>query len=139
MKNLILMACLLLLACSTPAVDPRIAEFQHWRDSSLLSAKSGNLKWTDYYMEYYSRLQGHPESAYRTLDMQAMSELIPVARQYDAGELSGDQFDDIRRSVGAKYQPQRDRINRMKREEHAASEKEFQEKMKFRPIQSWIK
>lgn len=139
MKALVLTICLLMSACASNTPDPRITEFQQWRAGAFPMAKAGDLKWSAYYVEYYDRLLTLPASPQRTIDMQSVSELIPQARRYETGDLTKDQFDDINRAISARNQASREKANKQQQIEQAASDKEFQEKMKFKPIQSWIK
>lgn len=88
-----------------------------WRESARQRALDGNMAWSEYYTQYYDRMAVLPSDPHKTLEMQAIAELIPSARRYEAGEITKDQFYDIRRITGAKYDAMHQNLSAMERAE----------------------
>jgi PBP1b-binding outer membrane lipoprotein LpoB len=100
MMRTILLTALLLAGCaSQPASDPRVSEFEQWRESAHAQVKQGKMTWLAYYLGSYDRLNTMPQTKGTAAHLKTLSQLIPIARKYDAGELTYDQFSDARRIV----------------------------------------
>lgn len=104
MKLLVALLVALLVGCATPPPDPRIAEYLAWERNSKQMALDGQMPWTSYYSQGYDRLSQFPSSLDRNLRMQAFAQTLPYARQYEAGQISRDQFYDQRRLVNMSIQ-----------------------------------
>lgn len=106
MKALFLaLAVLALVGCETmpqQQPDPRVSEFFEWRTAARKQAEAGQMKWSDYYTQSYDRIAELPNDPLAALDMQILSEMIPVARKFESGEITAEQFDDARRAARAK-------------------------------------
>lgn len=78
-------------------------EVMEWRTQAMNRAKAGEMKWSDYYSQAYdktSKLTGNPLIP---LDLQLLAELIPIARKYESGEITADQFQDAKRLAAARF------------------------------------
>lgn len=102
MKRLLLLLCLIVTACATP--DPKTQEFVAWQQTEMARAEAGQVPWGMYYARTYDRLLDLPVSAQRNTMLRAVSDLIPVARQYDARKISKEQLDDARRAANLHVQ-----------------------------------
>lgn len=121
MRFIFLMLVLVLSACaSNPPEVQAVDQMLEWRNTAHKQALDGSMKWSDYYIQYFDQMQALPPSPNKSVEMRMVSELIPTARKYEAGELTKDQFYDIRRIVGAKYQEQHDNIQRADRQDNIA-------------------
>lgn len=101
MRTIMLTAVLLLAGCASQpaAVDPRVSEFESWRENAHAQVKQGQMTWLAYYLGSYERLNAMPQTRGTAAHLRTLSQLIPIARRYEAGELSYDQFSDARRIV----------------------------------------
>jgi hypothetical protein len=88
---------LFLTACASPQQKAQIAEFKSWQTSRLAQAKIGQVQWSVYYAELWTRLSQMPDDPQKPQMMATTAELIPLARRYEAGQISKDQFEDSRR------------------------------------------
>lgn len=104
MKRLFLTLLVALLgACASGSnVNEQARELFQWRDAARAEALAGMRKWSEYYVEYHDRMGAMPYSPYAAIEMQTIAELIPYARKYEAGEITKDQFYDMRRIVGGR-------------------------------------
>lgn len=101
MRTILLTIALLLTGCAsqpTP-VDPRVTEFETWREEAHDQVKQGKMTWLAYYLGAYDRLNAMPQTRGTAAHLKTLSQLIPIARKYEAGELTHDQFSDARRIV----------------------------------------
>lgn len=121
MKYIFLILALALSACASKAPEVQAADQMfEWRDTAHKQALNGTMKWSDYYIQYFDRMQALPPNPNKSVEMRMISEMIPTARKYEAGELTKEQFYDIRRIVGAKYQEQHDNVQRANRQDDIA-------------------
>lgn len=83
---------------STREGNPQAEQFKAWAQATLASAESGQIKYSDYYAEAYDRLAAINDSDPQKLSLQrGFAELVPVARAFEAGAITKEQFADIRR------------------------------------------
>lgn len=80
-------------------VNPQIREIQDWSDTNKPLVESGQMKWSDYYKEIYSRFERLPSMAGKAENMEWFNLLIQAAQLYESGNLSKDQFENFRRTV----------------------------------------
>jgi hypothetical protein len=113
MKKLVLAVALTsaLIGCSTaPKVDPLVTAVIEWRETKRPLVDAGGMRWSDYLIglyDRYSKLQGDELAV---IEMGTISGLIKDARRYEAGELTKDQFDDIRREANARSAEKRQAV-----------------------------
>lgn len=95
MKSLAIILLLLLAGC----VNPAVKEIQDWSATNKPLVESGQMKWSDYYKEIYSRFEKLPNTAGKADGMQWANLLIQAAQLYESGAMSKDQFENFRRTV----------------------------------------
>jgi hypothetical protein len=95
---------LLLTACAAPQQRTQIESFQKWRETRQSQARMGQLPWSTYYSELWSRMNSLPSDPQKSLMLETTARLIPLAKQYEAGQISKDQFEDARRIVISGHQ-----------------------------------
>lgn len=88
---------LILSACASPQHRAQVDEFQKWRTNRNYQAQTGQIPWSTYYSELWSRMNNLPSDPQKPLMLETTAKLIPLARQYEAGQISKNQFDDARR------------------------------------------
>lgn len=90
----------LLTGCAAAQFNREVAEFQAWSVPALAQVKAGQLKYSVYYTEAYNRLaQGGSSTPTKLVAMKAFADMIPVARAYEAGQITLDQFEDAKRAT----------------------------------------
>lgn len=99
-----LVLAIFLSACASPQQRAEIEDFQRWRTSRQSQAQVGQIPWSTYYSELWARLSSLPSDPQKPLMMETTARLIPLARQYEAGQISRDQFEDARRLVISGHQ-----------------------------------
>ena len=102
-KLIIIFFVLLLTACASPE-RAKYEEFQRWRSINQQQAQSGALKWSSFYSDAYYRMSQFSPNPEKALAERMMAEMIPIARKYEAGEMTKQAFEDIQRLVLTKYQ-----------------------------------
>lgn len=120
MRLFLLLFVALLAGCETMPQrqpDPRFVEAMEWRSNARQQAQAGVMKWSDFYIGAHERSATLPNSPLGALDLQILSELIPVARRYEAGEITKEQFEDAQRMAGARFRAE---SARMQQEDEAA-------------------
>ena len=96
MKMLLLIASVLLLAgCTHPAVR----EFNAWAETEKPRAKRGEITWSQFYTEGYSRLEKAPTISGKAEAMERYSKAIQAAQLYETGDLTRDQFEAFQRNI----------------------------------------
>ena len=96
---LILVSALFITACASPQQQAQVAEFRSWQASRQAQARAGQVQWSVYYSELWSRINQLPNDPQKPLMMATTAELIPIARRYEAGQITKEQFEDIRRII----------------------------------------
>ena len=92
-----LITALLLSACASPQERAQVEDFQKWRANRHSQAQMGQIPWSLYYSELWSRMNSLPTDPQKPLMLETTARLIPLARQYESGQISKDQFEDARR------------------------------------------
>lgn len=92
-----LVTALLLIACASPQQRAQVEDFQKWRANRHSQAQMGQIPWSLYYSELWSRMNSLPTDPQKPLMLETTARLIPLARQYESGQISKDQFEDARR------------------------------------------
>lgn len=140
MKNIIfIIAAVLLSACATPP-DPRVVSYMRWEQETIVKARSGEIKWSDYYTEGFSRVSALPGNPERTVRMNVFAEGVPLARKYEQGEITKEQFFDARRLMIMKHEAEKARTYQaMQAQQQAAdaqsSQSNYQTMMMLRSMQ----
>lgn len=101
---LLLVTALLLSACASPQQRAQVEDFQKWRENRHSQARMGQIPWSTYYSELWSRMNSLPSDPQKPLMLETTARLIPLARQYESGQISKDQFEDARRIVISGFQ-----------------------------------
>ena len=99
-----LVTALLLIACASPQQRAQVEDFQKWRENRQSQARMGQVPWSIYYSELWSKMNSLPSDPQKPLMLETTARLIPLARQYEAGQISKDQFEDARRIVISGHQ-----------------------------------
>ena len=94
-----LMFSLILTACASPQQKAQIAEFYKWQSITQDQAKAGKVKWSAYYTELWTRLGQMPDDPQKPQIMATTAELVPLARRYESGQITKEQFEDSRRII----------------------------------------
>jgi hypothetical protein len=99
-RNVITLALAFFLnACASPQQQAQVAEFKNWQASRQAQARAGQVQWSMYYSELWSRMSNLPNDPQKPLMMATTAELIPIARSYEAGQITKEQFEDTRRII----------------------------------------
>lgn len=96
-----------LTACASPQQKAQIAEFYKWQSSTQEQAKAGKVRWSVYYTELWTRLSQMPDDPQKPLAMSTTAELIPIARNYEDGRITKEQFEDLRRIIVSRTNQER--------------------------------
>jgi hypothetical protein len=97
----------LLTACASPQQKAQITEFYSWESKRQAQAKAGQVPWSSYYTELWTRLNQMPNDPQKPLAMSTAAELIPIARSYEAGQITKEQFEDSRRIIVSRTNQER--------------------------------
>jgi hypothetical protein len=79
--------------------NPKVQEVQAYSAYAKQQAEAGNMSWTEFYTSMYDKTLTLPSSNSRNAALKGYAELIPIGRQYDAKQISKNQFEDARRMV----------------------------------------
>ena len=96
---LTLVLAFFITACASPQQQAQVAEFRSWQASRQAQARAGQVQWSVYYSELWSRMNQLPNDPQKPLMMATTAELIPIARRYEAGQITKEQFEDTRRII----------------------------------------
>jgi len=96
---LTLILAFFITACASPQQQAQVAEFRSWQASRQAQARAGQVQWSVYYSELWGRMSQLPNDPQKPLMMATTAELIPIARSYEAGRITKEQFEDTRRII----------------------------------------
>ena len=96
---LTLVLAFFITACASPQQQAQVAEFRSWQASRQAQARAGQVQWSVYYSELWGRMSQLPNDPQKPLMMATTAELIPIARRYEAGQITKEQFEDTRRII----------------------------------------
>ena len=96
---LTLVLAFFITACASPQQQAQVAEFRSWQASRQAQARAGQVQWSVYYSELWGRMSQLPNDPQKPLMMATTAELIPIARSYEAGRITKEQFEDTRRII----------------------------------------
>jgi hypothetical protein len=99
-----LITALVLGACASTQQRAQVEDFQKWRENRQSQARMGQVPWSIYYSELWSKMNSLPSDPQKPLMLETTARLIPLARRYEAGQISKDQFEDARRLVISGHQ-----------------------------------
>ena len=88
----------LLVACTPQSVR----DFNSYVATNGPLARSGQMKWSDYFKGVYAKLALLPDSPRKAFDMQGTNHLIDLALDMEAGKMSKEQFDSAKRDFAAR-------------------------------------
>ena len=97
MRKILAVLMVLLTACASQPSGAVLA-YKQYIDQNKPLAKSGAIKWSDYFLGVYQRAAaaGAPGRA-----LSNMNDMIAQAKRYEAGEITKDQFDHLGREMQA--------------------------------------
>jgi hypothetical protein len=111
MKTLIISVFILLLtACASPQQQAQVAEFNSWLTNRNAQAMTGQVMWSVYYSELWSRVSQQPNNPQKLTIMATAAELIPIARSYEAGQITKEQFHDTRRIIYSRSNQEQQKV-----------------------------
>ena len=111
MKTLIISVFILLLtACASPQQQAQVAEFNSWLTNRNAQAMAGQVMWSVYYSELWSRVSQQPNNPPKLTIMATAAELIPIARSYEAGQITKEQFHDTRRIIYSRSNQEQQKV-----------------------------
>ena len=94
MKSIVAISLALALSgCAYQAQN----DFMKWRDTTKAAAQRGEVKWSDYYIEGFNRLEPLVNQPGVRSSRRAFAELIPVAQKYEAGQITKEEFENAKR------------------------------------------
>ena len=96
---LTLVLAFFITACASPQQQAQVAEFRSWQASRQAQAMAGQVQWSVYYSELWGRMNQLPHNPQKPAMMASTAELIPIARSYEAGRITKEQFEDARRII----------------------------------------
>ena len=96
---LTLILAFFITACASPQQQAQVTEFRSWQASRQAQARAGQVQWSVYYSELWGRMSQLPNDPQKPLMMATTAELIPIARSYEAGRITKEQFEDTRRII----------------------------------------
>ena len=103
MKMILLVASVLLLAgCTHPAVR----EFNAWAETEKPRAKRGEIPWSQFYSDGYSRLEKAPTISGKAEAMERYSRAILFAQLYETGRITKDEFEAFQRDIDIEAEKQ---------------------------------
>lgn len=95
MKTLLILV-LLISGCAT--LNTSVSPSESYANANLPLAKKGELKWSEYYLGLYKKLE--LESYINTGNqLVTCNELIDISKSYEASEITKDQFESKRRNA----------------------------------------
>ena len=98
MKKHLVPALVVALALSGCA-SSQMNDLNAWAATALPQAKAGDIKWSDYYKTLFDKLSAIPSHPDKGIYMQMSSAMIKVSQDYEAGQLTKDQFDEAQRAA----------------------------------------
>lgn len=99
MKHLLVAICLLLTSC----VQMEIQKVKEWNATAKAEAKAGNMKWSEYYLQLYDKINAIQGNAIgKGWYLGATNALIDASKAYEAGKVSKDEFESFQRDITAK-------------------------------------
>jgi hypothetical protein len=90
---------------------PRQTQIRNDLQALRLQAEAGTVKWSDYYLQAYQNILSGPQFNGKGFQLRQLNELIDVAKSYEGGRITKDEFYSRRRSATADWQRERERIN----------------------------
>lgn len=108
--GLLSVATILTVGCASQ----QAREFRAWIPTAEKRAETGEVKWSDVYLEAYDRISKAPDTG-KADAMEHYNSLLTFAIAYEGGKLSKDQFDSLRRIMkidSTRKQEQADTANR---------------------------
>jgi hypothetical protein len=79
------------------AYDQKMEAFREWLAAEKPLVESGSQKRSDFWIEYYNRVSAPPNGPLDLPLEEFANEMVPVARKFEAGEITRDDYDQARR------------------------------------------
>lgn len=100
-KSIVILAVAALSACASgnSAFQAKQQSNAEASRADAAALNSGTLKASDYYTRLYERLSQPPVSQVDYVGMQASARMIDISKQYEAGQITKDQFESEKRQV----------------------------------------
>jgi hypothetical protein len=108
--TLTLVLAFFLGACASPRQQAQVAEFNGWLSNRNAQAMAGQVMWSVYYSELWSRVSQQPNNPQKLTIMATAAELIPIARSYEAGQITKEQFHDSRRIIYSRSNQEQQKV-----------------------------
>ena len=89
MKKLLLIVVILLTAC----VASPITSLRQWERSNIAAAKSGDVRWADYYKSMYGFVEKMPDDSDKAELMRVVNIAIKMAEDYHQGVMTTSEFE----------------------------------------------
>lgn len=100
MRKLLVIIALALSACATqPRVDAALQQINDYGITSQAEAEYGVITWESRYLRLFEIAAGIENQILRSGFRKAYSEFIPIARRFDAKQISPQDFEDARRGI----------------------------------------
>ena len=91
--------CLILSGC----VQMEVQKVKEWNTTAKAEAKAGNMKWSDYYLQLYDKINGiQGDVVGKGWYLGATNALIDASKAYEAGKVTKDEFESFQRDMTAK-------------------------------------
>jgi len=97
-------------ACASPQQQAQVAEFNSWLTNRNAQAMAGQVMWSVYYSELWNRVNQQPNNPQKLTIMATAAELIPIARSYEAGQITKEQFHDTRRIIYSRSNQEQQKV-----------------------------
>lgn len=94
-----LVLAFLMNACASPQQKAQMTEFEQWRTNRQAQVKAGQVLYSVYYTELWGRINQLPNDPQKPLMLATTAELIPLARRFEAGQITKEQFEDSPRII----------------------------------------
>lgn len=146
MKRMIAVMCIALAGCvSPPKVDMALQQINEYGTTSSAEAERGAISWESRYIRLFEIAAGIENQILRSGYRKGYSDIIPVARRFDAQQITRQEFDDARRGLrlsmeaiddearrvqAAQAQARNAQIEQAQREYQARQNQIYQEQMR---------
>lgn len=97
MNKLIIVLMLLLASCA----NQQVTETKSWAAANIKLAQSGQIKWSDYYLQFYDRIKNINGIEDKGFYLELTNQNIDAAKAYEEGKISKEEFDSYQRKAEA--------------------------------------
>lgn len=96
-----------ILLCLAACVHPAIGEFNAWEKTEMPRAEKGEIKWSDFYKEAFSKIEKAPIVSNRASSMARYNLMIQASQLFEQGALSKEDFEYMQRTQAAEAAAER--------------------------------